>query len=102
VFAQRILIKARSYLEGAAFSLGGAPVTFEAKPLFKSIGCGAIFRTAPDRTWYVMTPAIALDEPNIWDVCHSLVRMALVPQRAHQSSRSPTFSNLGSWAIPQI
>jgi hypothetical protein len=74
VSTQRILVKARSGLDGAAFSLGGSPITFQAELLFESIGRGSAFGAVPDKTWYVLTPAIALDEPNIWDLCHSLVR----------------------------
>jgi len=71
---QRILVKARSGLVRAAFSLGGSSVDFEAEPLFESIGSGDAFGADLGKRWYVLTPPIALDEPNVWDLCHSLMR----------------------------
>jgi hypothetical protein len=63
--AQHILVKARSGLDGAAFSLGGSPITFEAEPLFESIGRGDVFGAVLSKTWYVSKPAIAPDESNL-------------------------------------
>src|SRR5271166_2753928 len=71
---QRILVKAQPGLDGANFALGGSSITFEAEPLFQSIGQSGALGAAPSRTWYVLKPSIALDQPNIWDLCHSLVQ----------------------------
>lgn len=60
---QRILVKARS---------GGSPITFEAEPLFESIGRGDAFGAVPGKTWYMLKPAIAISRT--WDLCHPVVR----------------------------
>ena len=75
VSTQRIVVKARSGLDEAVFSLGGPPITFQAEPLFESIRCGGgAFGVVPGKTCYLLKLAIALDEANIWDLCHSVVR----------------------------
>ena len=55
-------------------SLGGSLVDFQAEPLFESIGSGNALGADLDKRWYVLTPPIALDEPNVWDLCHSLMQ----------------------------
>lgn len=62
---QRILVKAGSGLERVAFSLGDSSIDFEAEPLFESIGRGDAFDADSGKTWYVLTPPIALGEPNV-------------------------------------
>ena len=72
--AQRILVKARPGLDRVASSLGGSSIDFEAGSLFESVGRVDAFGVESGKPWYVRPPAIAFDEPNVWDLCHSVMR----------------------------
>jgi hypothetical protein len=72
VTAPRILVKTRAGLPAARITFGATTHQFTANPLFHSIGNG-MGMTAPT-TWHVLTPAVALDGGNPWDLCHALMR----------------------------
>jgi len=75
---QYILVKARPGLKETKLALGRSSVNVRVEPLFRSIGQdGALGAAAGDTTWYAFEPSVPVDQPNLWDLCHSLVQNGL-------------------------
>src|SRR5581483_6205529 len=70
--APRLLVKAPAGFSSARLALGATTLDLRAEPLFRSIGQAGPAAVAP-AVWHVVTPAIALDEANPWDLCHQLM-----------------------------
>ncbi|MBV9998456.1 MAG: hypothetical protein JO015_04995 [Verrucomicrobia bacterium] len=75
---QYILVKGQPGLKETRFALGPSSVNFKAEPLFRSIGQeGALGAAAADKTWYAFEPSVPVDQPNLWNLCHSRVQNGL-------------------------
>ena|SRR5947208_13725860 len=74
VAAPQILVKTSAGLPAAGFTFGATTHQFTASPLFHSIGSGLGMQAAS--TWHVLTPAVALDGGNPWDLWVGVCRCA--------------------------